>query len=92
MIFFTNPWLYGDTVAVQAVELRPAPATDAGTTAGKARRVIEADLGRPVVSQQNYRALTPPQPEEPKAQADAAPSDGSDSDEPRQLPLFLDPL
>lgn len=62
-------------------------ASDAGSTAGKARRVIEADLGRSVVSQQNYHALGAPvsdqrpqgnQHEEPKG--------------PEQLPLFLDLL
>lgn len=63
-------------------------ATDAGSAAGKARRVIEADLGRPIVSAQNYRALTPP-PDPPEAQADAA-SEEAAADAPRQLPLFLD--
>lgn len=66
-------------------------ATDAGTAAGKARRVIEADLGRPVISQQNYHALKAPQSQALKAQADVA-SEGPDPDEPHQLPLFLDPL
>lgn len=32
-------------------------ATNAGTTAGKARRVIEEDIGRPVVSSENYLHL-----------------------------------
>lgn len=32
-------------------------ATDAGTTAGKAREVIEADVGQPVVSTENYLHL-----------------------------------
>ncbi|HEX5688821.1 MAG TPA: BRO family protein [Roseiflexaceae bacterium] len=63
--------------------------TDAGAAAGKARRVIEADLGRPVVSAQNYRALTPPQSEPSSAAAGAV---EPEKDEPHQLPLFLDPL
>jgi DNA-damage-inducible protein D len=67
-------------------------ATDAGAAAGKARRVIEADLGRPVVSQQNYRALKPPQQEKSEALTASASSKDPDSDEPHQLPLFLDPL
>jgi hypothetical protein len=65
--------------------------TDAGTAAGKARRVIEADLGRPVVSAQNYKARIPPPPAPPQTSADAAAED-PDSDTPRQLPLFLDPM
>jgi hypothetical protein len=32
-------------------------ATDAGTTSGKAREVIEADIGQPVVSTENYLHL-----------------------------------
>jgi hypothetical protein len=32
MVFFTNPWLYGDTMAVQSVEQRSAPATLAAMT------------------------------------------------------------
>jgi hypothetical protein len=35
-------------------------AKDAGTSLGRARQVIEQDLGRPVVSAQNYRALKRP--------------------------------
>lgn len=69
-------------------------ATDAGTTAGKARLVIEADLGRPVVSAQNYRMLqsgTTSQPNEPAALLEPE-DDGADSDQGQQLPLFLDPL
>jgi len=76
-------------------------ATDAGTTAGRARRVIEEDLGRPVMSAQNYRALkrpaerralTPPETEAPGTAAAGKTRTGDDSDEPTQLPLFLDPL
>lgn len=68
-------------------------AADAGATAGKARRVIETDLGRPVVSRQNYHALQSPAsgsaaPSEEKP-ADAKPED---PDAPQQLPLFLDLL
>jgi DNA-damage-inducible protein D len=77
-------------------------ATDAGTTAGRARKVIEQDLGRPVMSAQNYRALkrpaarldfTPPETDVAntarKAEQARTPDD---PDEPTQLPLFLDPL
>jgi len=75
-------------------------ATDAGTTAGRARTVIEHDLGRPVVSAQNARAFTRPAAALPAT----PPSDGEPSDSPAQtpseddpagptqLPLFLDPL
>lgn len=77
-------------------------ASDAGTTAGRARKVIEQDLGRPVVSAQNYRGLKPParplapptsaattSGEPPAAETDESPTD---PDSPTQLPLFLDPL
>ena len=76
-------------------------ATDAGTTAGRARQVIEQDLGRPVLTAQNYRALKRPtvQPAltlpETHATSTAAAEQArtsNDSDEPVQLPLFLDPL
>ena len=67
-------------------------ASDAGTTAGKARRVIEADLGRPVVSQQNYRALKPPQPEQSDTPTDSTAPEDDDPGGPQQLPLFLDLL
>jgi len=76
-------------------------ATDAGTTAGRARQVIEQDLGRPVVSAQNERALKRPaeraglKPPERAASSTAAAEQArtsNDSDEPTQLPLFLDPL
>jgi hypothetical protein len=76
-------------------------ATDAGATAGRARQVIEQDLGRPVVSAQNYRGLKRPAErpglKSPETEAtstttaeDAKASD--DPDEPTQLSLFLDPL
>jgi DNA-damage-inducible protein D len=77
-------------------------ATDAGTTAGRARKVIEEDLGRPVVTAQNYRGLKPPaRPiaspvpieatavEPPSAEPTESPAD---PDAPTQLPLFLDLL
>lgn len=76
-------------------------ATDAGTTAGRARQIIEQDLGRPVVSAQNYRALkrtaerpglVPPHQEEPEAASEDPTKTGDDSDKPTQLPLFLDLL
>jgi hypothetical protein len=75
-------------------------ATDAGTTAGRARKVIEQDLGRPVISAQNARAFTRPaaalpatprSDDDPADRAEQAPS-GDDPDGPTQLPLFLDPL
>lgn len=66
-------------------------AGDAGTTAGKARQVIEADLGRPVVSPQNYRALKAPQTE-PTEQPASTPAAAEVAEGPLQLPLFLDPL
>jgi len=75
-------------------------ATDAGTTAGRARKVIEEDLGRPVVTTQNARALTRPAAALPATPAPyVEPEDSSeqaasreDPDGPTQLPLFLDPL
>lgn len=77
-------------------------ATDAGTTAGRARKVIEEDLGRPVVTAQNYRGLKPParpiasqaqigSPAEEPPSADPTES-LADPDAPTQLPLFLDLL
>ncbi|NJO55871.1 MAG: phage antirepressor protein [Rhodospirillales bacterium] len=74
-------------------------ATDAGATAGRARKVIEQDLGRPVVSAQNARAFTRPPAALPPAQPADEPTNsaeqvasGDDPDGPTQLPLFLDPL
>jgi hypothetical protein len=71
-------------------------ALDAGQTAGKARKVIEQDLGRPVVTAQNYRAL-----QKPSASTDSTSEEqllehpeesiSDSSDSPAQLPLFLDP-
>jgi DNA-damage-inducible protein D len=71
-------------------------ALDAGSTAGRARKVIEQDLGRPVVSNQNYRSLKRPAANLPPAKpATEAPDESTsdhqpDNDEPTQLPLFLD--
>jgi hypothetical protein len=76
-------------------------ATDAGSTAGRARQVIEQDIGRPVMSAQNFRALKRPaeraglkSPEMAASSTAAAEQDrtSNHSDEPIQLPLFLDPL
>jgi hypothetical protein len=75
-------------------------ATDAGTTAGRARKVIEEDLGRPVVTAQNAQAfarLTTALPAAPEPQGKSADSSeptisGGDPDGPTQLPLFLDPV
>jgi DNA-damage-inducible protein D len=76
-------------------------ATDAGTTAGRARQVIEQDLGRPVLTAQNYRAfkrptvqpaLTQPETQATSTAAAEQARTSNDSDEPVQLPLFLDPL
>lgn len=75
-------------------------ATDAGATAGRARRVIEQDLGRPVISAQNARSLTRPaaalpttsSPTEQPTDAPEQAMSGQEPDEPTQLPLFLDPL
>lgn len=63
-------------------------ASDAGATAGKARRVIEADLGRSVLSQQNYQLLNSPATTQQREQGEQR-----DAPEgPQQLPLFLDLL
>lgn len=80
-------------------------ATDAGATAGRARRVIEADLGRPVISAENYRGLrageqarvVPSAASHPPHTAEEVPAPATSHDEPPkdapvQLPLFLDPL
>jgi hypothetical protein len=76
-------------------------ATDAGATAGRARQVIEQDLGRPVVSAQNYRglkrpaeraSLKPPETEAASATTAEDTKASEDPDEPTQLSLFLDPL
>jgi DNA-damage-inducible protein D len=70
-------------------------AKDAGTTAGKAREVIEQDIGRPVVSSENYLALSGPRqrkntelqaPADPEGAPDRVPDDPDDG--PTQLPLF----
>jgi DNA-damage-inducible protein D len=75
-------------------------ATDAGTTAGRARRVIEQDLGRPVVTSQNARTMLPPAAP-PSALSTSIPQSTEgpgetpsldDPDGPIQLPLFLDLL
>jgi hypothetical protein len=45
-VFFTNPWLYGETLAVQAVDVRPVAATLAAVTtsaAGPVRTLVERD-------------------------------------------------
>ena len=45
-VFFTNPWLHGETLAVQAVELREVPATMAALTrrpSDPARTLTERD-------------------------------------------------
>lgn len=92
-----------DTHGYQALH---QDATDAGATAGRARRVIEADLGRPVVSAENYRGLRAGEPTRsvPSAAshlphaAEHAPTPTTssphvpDEDAPVQLPLFLDLL
>jgi hypothetical protein len=78
-------------------------ATDAGTTAGRARKVIEQDLGRPVISAQNYRALKGPAVHpaptstsgrkiEDTSGTDEQAKKADEQDGPTQLPLFLDPL
>lgn len=78
-------------------------ATDAGATAGRARKIIEQDIGRPVVSAQNYRELTHPTARPTPALTQGTQSANSSAaaeqtqppdnpDEPAQLPLFLDPL
>ncbi|MBC8162455.1 MAG: Bro-N domain-containing protein [Roseiflexaceae bacterium] len=65
-------------------------AGDAGTTAGKARRVIEADLGRPILSAQRHHGL---QAQSPGQKLEALPpAPEPEADLPQQLPLFLDPL
>jgi hypothetical protein len=68
-------------------------ATDAGATAGRARHVIEQDLGRSIVSPQNARTFTKPQPQ--VGAPGSVPTDehvppANDADAPTQLPLFLD--
>jgi len=67
-------------------------ATDAGATAGRARKVIEQDIGRPVVSAQNYRKLKAPTDIAGTSTASRPAKISETPDEPTQLPLFLDPL
>jgi DNA-damage-inducible protein D len=72
-------------------------AHDAGATAGKARQVIEADLGESVVSQSNHLALQAPrdrgkrgakQGTTAKKQSDTTPTGGGGEE--TQLDLFSD--
>ena len=77
-------------------------AQDAGATAGRARTVIEHDLGRPVVSAHNAQSLTQAAPRSPALPSPTPTADTASTPEeeaahdasaqPQQLPLFLDPM